>query len=58
MEDFVSRDIVTRAAFPEFRKSWKDPEFFMCVFVYTPSKCAFLYMPYDPPSEVGDEEPD
>ena len=58
MEDFVSRDIVTRAAFPEFRKSWKDPEFFMCVFVYTPSKCAFLYMPYDPPSEVGDELPD
>jgi len=48
---------VTRAAFPEFRNSWKDPEFFMCVFVYTPSKCVFLYMPYDPLSEEGDENP-
>jgi len=57
MEDFVSREIVTRAAFPEFRNSWKDPEFFMCVFVYTPSKCVFLYMPYDPLSEEGDENP-
>jgi hypothetical protein len=56
MEDFVAREIVTRSAFPEFRKSWKDPEFFMCVFVYTPSKCAFLYMPYDLPTGEGDDE--
>lgn len=56
MEDFVARKIIQRAAFPEFRKSWKDPDYFMCVFVYTPQQCAFVYMPYATATGEGEGE--
>jgi hypothetical protein len=48
MEEFVKKGIVQQAHFAEFKKSWKDPETHMCVFVYAGQASSFVYLPYSP----------
>ncbi|MFN3529441.1 MAG: hypothetical protein ACK417_05920 [Bacteroidia bacterium] len=49
MEEFVKKGIVQHENFPEFKKSWKDPEEFMCVFVLAGAASSFVYLPYKVP---------
>lgn len=58
MEEFVKKNVLSLEQFPEFKKSWKDPEHFMCVFVWAGAASSFVYLPYEPmqPEEGAEEE--
>lgn len=58
MEEFVKKNVLSMEQFPEFKKSWKDPEHFMCVFVWAGAASSFVYLPYEPmqPEEGAEEE--
>jgi len=50
MEEFVAKGIIAREKFADFKQSWKDPEDFMCVFVYAGPASSFVYLPYERPA--------
>ena len=58
MEEFVKKNVLSLEQFPEFKKSWKDPEHFMCVFVWAGAASSFVYLPYEPlqPDDGAEEE--
>jgi hypothetical protein len=56
MEEFVAKGIVARDKFADFKQSWKDPEDFMCVFVYAGTASSFVYLPYERPAPVDEAE--
>lgn len=58
MEEFVKKEIVKMEQFPEFKKSWKDPEQFMCVFVWAGAASSFVYLPYEPVQAEDSSEED
>lgn len=47
LEDFVNKGVVRLDKVEEFKKAYKNPEFFMCVFVAEESAGSFVFMPYD-----------
>lgn len=46
MEEFIKRNILEMDQWPEFKKTYKDPESFACVFLMDGSQAHFLYLPY------------
>ncbi len=55
MEEFINRKVLGLEQFARFKKSWKDPNDFMCVFVLDPQQPSFVYFPY-PAHYAHDEE--
>jgi hypothetical protein len=46
MEEFVKRNLLKLDQWPEFKKTYKDPENFACVFLIDGKDAHFLYVPY------------
>jgi len=47
LEDFVNKGIVGKNKIEEFKKTYKEPEQYMCVFVAEEGATSFVFMPYD-----------
>lgn len=47
LEEFVSRKIVLEDKLETFRKNYKDPRKFVCVFALIKEHAGFIYLPYD-----------
>jgi hypothetical protein len=47
LEEFVKRKIVKEDKLPAFKKSWKNPAKFLCIFAVFDDNASFIYMPYD-----------
>jgi hypothetical protein len=47
LEDFVNKGIVSKNKVEEFKKTYKAPEQYMCVFVAEEGSMSFVFMPYD-----------
>lgn len=46
LEEFIEKEIVTRARKAAFLKNYKDPDKFMCLFVIVPEGANFVFYPY------------
>jgi hypothetical protein len=47
LEEFVRRKIVFENKLEAFKKSYKDPKKFLCVFALLTENAGFIYLPYD-----------
>ncbi|MFN8299212.1 MAG: hypothetical protein U0T75_08915 [Chitinophagales bacterium] len=47
LEEFVAKNIVSPEKVDDFRKTYKNPAEFMCIFVAEESAMSFVFMPYD-----------
>jgi hypothetical protein len=47
LEEFVRRGIVKEDKLSDFRKAWKNPEHFFCIFAVLDQTASFIYVPYD-----------
>lgn len=47
LEEFVAKKIVSNEKVDEFRKTYKNPAEFMCIFVAEETAMSFVFMPYD-----------
>jgi hypothetical protein len=47
LEEFVRRKIVLENKLEAFKKSYKDPRKFLCVFTLLTENAGFIYLPYD-----------
>ena len=47
LEEFVRRKIVLENKLDAFKKSYKDPRKFLCVFALLTENAGFIYLPYD-----------
>jgi chorismate mutase len=47
LEEFVRRNIVKEDKLNDFRKAWKDPELYFCIFAILDGTAGFIYVPYD-----------
>lgn len=47
MEEFVKRNVLSLEKWPEFKKTYKDPEQFACVFLMDGLEAHFLYIPFN-----------
>jgi len=52
LEDFVVKGIISKEKAPDFIKTYKNPEHFMCVFVAEEGAMSFVFMPYDKNREL------
>jgi hypothetical protein len=58
LEDFVNNKIIIESKVADFRKNYKDPNEFMCVFVAEEGMMSFIFMPYDKPQNKLDVSKD
>ena len=47
LEEFVRRKIVLENKLEAFKKSYKDPRKFLCVFTLLTENAGFIYLPYE-----------
>jgi hypothetical protein len=47
LEDFVNKGVVSKAKIEDFKKTYKNAEQYMCVFVAEEGATSFVFMPYD-----------
>ena len=47
LEEFVRRKIILEKKLEAFKKSYKDPRKFLCVFALLTENAGFIYLPYD-----------
>jgi len=47
LEEFVRRKIVLENKLEAFKRSYKDPRKFLCVFTLLTENAGFIYLPYD-----------
>ena len=47
LEEFVRRKIVLENKLDAFKKSYKDPRKFLCVFALLTENAGFIYLPYE-----------
>ena len=47
LEEFVRRKMVLEEKLDDFRKAWKDPKSFFCIFALLDQTAGFIYAPYD-----------
>ena len=47
LEDLVNKNIVVKEKVEEFRKTFKNPNEFMCIFVAEENSASFVFMPFD-----------
>lgn len=47
LEEFVRRKLVLEEKLPDFRKAWKDPKVYFCIFALLDQTAGFIYVPYD-----------
>jgi len=47
LEEFVAKNIVREEKLADFKKSWKDPKIFACIFTIIDREASFIYIPYD-----------
>lgn len=47
LEEFVRRKLVLEEKLNDFRKAWKDPKSFFCIFALLDQSAGFIYVPYD-----------
>jgi hypothetical protein len=47
LEEFLRRKIVQDDKLEAFKKSYKDPKLFLCVFALMKENAGFIYLPYD-----------
>jgi hypothetical protein len=47
LEEFLRRNIVKEDKLEAFRKSYKDPRHYLCVFSIMKESAGFIYLPYD-----------
>lgn len=47
LEEFVRRNLVKEDKLNDFRKAWKDPELYFCIFAILDGTASFIYAPYD-----------
>lgn len=54
LEELIHKNVVPRAQVNTFRQHYKDPEYFMCVFVAHSLFTGFIYMPYESEENTQD----
>lgn len=50
LEDFVISNIIHDDKVDEFKKNYKNPDEYMCVFIAEEGMMSFVFMPYDKPT--------
>lgn len=48
LEEFVEKGVIKQDKQEHFKRNFKDPEQFMCVFVVVPEGANFVFYPYQP----------
>ena len=51
LEEFVAKNIVLTDKLNDFKKTWKDPKKFACIFAIIDQSASFIYIPYDDDDE-------
>lgn len=51
LEEFVGKNIVMADKLNDFKKTWKDPKIFACIFAIIDKSASFIYIPYDDDEE-------
>lgn len=46
LEDFVNKSVILKEKTEEFRKNYKDPTQYLCVFVVDETAGSFIFMPF------------
>jgi hypothetical protein len=46
VDEFVQRKLISEESLEEFKKSYKDPDEFCCLFVMDGAFTSFVYIPY------------
>lgn len=54
LEDFVNSNIVREDKLEDFRKNYKDPADYMCIFVAEEGMMSFIFMPFEKPQSKLD----
>jgi hypothetical protein len=49
LEDFVNSNIIHSEKLEDFKKNYKDPNEFMCIFIAEEGMMSFIFMPYEKP---------
>jgi len=47
LEEFIRRKVVREDKLDQFKKAWKDPRVYLCVFAILDGTGGFIYIPYD-----------
>ncbi|MFN8286991.1 MAG: hypothetical protein U0V74_09580 [Chitinophagales bacterium] len=47
LEEFVNKNVVSAEKVEEFKRTYKSPDEYMCVFVAEEGAMSFVYMPFD-----------
>jgi hypothetical protein len=47
LEEFVSKSVIKQERIEEFKKTWKDPDLYACIFAIIDEDASFIYIPYD-----------
>lgn len=47
LEEFVARKIITENGLPQFKKAYKDPREFVCIFALLGDDAGFIFSSYD-----------
>jgi hypothetical protein len=47
LEEFLRRKVITEDKLADFRKSWKDPHIYFCIFAVLEETATFIYVPYE-----------
>jgi len=48
LEDFVNRNIVLQNKIEDFKKAYRDPAQFMCIFLVSEDTGHFVFIPFEP----------
>jgi hypothetical protein len=51
LEEFVAKNIVLSSKLNDFKKTWKDPKSFACIFAIIEKDAGFVYIPYSDDEE-------
>ncbi len=58
LEDFVNRNIVLEAKVDEFKKAYRDPALFMCIFLVSEDTGHFIFIPFERDQKAPNSHPE
>ncbi len=53
LEDFVNRNIVLQHKIEDFKKAYRDPSHFMCIFLVSEDNGHFVFIPFEQREQIA-----
>lgn len=57
LEEFLENKLIEPEKQDLFRKNYKNPKEFMCIFLISEGGASFVFVPYQTPNPVSEEKP-